>query len=228
MIYACCDERRRAAVLGNPSLNGIDYLEVLDHDAPADSPRQQSLFVHCLKPAPTTLEPSNVLITGGESITGITAARIAPAYAPPRRPRSGRDRLLRSPARTPANVLVVRSSVAGDFSPYCLRLVNEVTEAEQDSFAVTEALAGFDPILAEVEFSFKVECGPEFDCAPAAPDCPPDLPAPPPINYLAKDYGSFRTVLLDRLNQLLPAWKAPARPAWGSCSPNSLPMPVTT
>jgi hypothetical protein len=28
---------------------------------------------------------------------------------------------------------------------------------------------------------------------------------PPPINYLAKDYGSFRTLILDRLNQLLPA-----------------------
>ena len=40
------------------------------------------------------------------------------------------------------------------------------------------------------------------------PDCPPDLPAPPPINYLAKDYGSFRTVILDRLSQLLPAWGA--------------------
>ena len=32
-IYACCDDRRKAAVLGNPTLNGIDYLEVLDHDA---------------------------------------------------------------------------------------------------------------------------------------------------------------------------------------------------
>ena len=40
---------------------------------------------------------------------------------------------------------------------------------------------------------------PYFDCKPQPPDCPPDLPAPPPINYLAKDYGSFRTVMLDRL-----------------------------
>ncbi len=30
--------------------------------------------------------------------------------------------------------------------------------------------------------------------------------SPPPINYLAKDYGSFRTIILDRLNQLLPSW----------------------
>jgi hypothetical protein len=71
---------------------------------------------------------------------------------------------------------------------------------------VTEALAGFDPQLAEVEFSFKVECGPEFDCAPQPPVCPPEPPTPPPINYLAKDYGSFRSILLDRLNQLVPNW----------------------
>src|SRR6185436_4134956 len=54
--------------------------------------------------------------------------------------------------------------------------------------------------------SFKVECGPDFDCAPQPPACPPNLPAPPPINYLAKDYGSFRTLILDRFSQLLPAW----------------------
>src|SRR5262249_44584278 len=63
-----------------------------------------------------------------------------------------------------------------------------------------------DPQLAEVEFYFKVECPPFFDCKPLSPCCPPDLPTPPAINYLAKDYGSFRTVMLDRLSQLLPAW----------------------
>ena len=35
VIYSCCNENRKAAVLGNPALNGIDYLEVLDFDAAA-------------------------------------------------------------------------------------------------------------------------------------------------------------------------------------------------
>ena len=65
----------------------------------------------------------------------------------------------------------------------------------------------FDPQLAEVAFSFKVECGPDFDCKPVAPDCIPARLPPPTINYLAKDYGSFRTIILDRLNQLLPGWR---------------------
>ena len=31
-LYFCCDERRRDEVRGT-ALNGIDYLEVVDHDA---------------------------------------------------------------------------------------------------------------------------------------------------------------------------------------------------
>ena len=106
------------------------------------------------------------------------------------------------------NVLVVGTSVAGDFSPYTLRLVDDITQAQEAPFELTDVLAGFDSQLAEVEFSFKVECPPNFDCAPLPPDCPPALPPPAPINYLAKDYGSFRSTMLDRLSQLLPGWSA--------------------
>ena len=51
MIYSCCNQNRKAAVLGNPTLNGIDYLEVLDSEAvPLGLPRQQTLVIHCLNP----------------------------------------------------------------------------------------------------------------------------------------------------------------------------------
>ena len=84
MIYECCNENRKAAVLGNPVLNGIDYLEVLDHDAiPLDSPRQRTLLIHCLNKAPTNLTPRNVMITGGESVTAIAVEWIGVATAPP-------------------------------------------------------------------------------------------------------------------------------------------------
>jgi len=211
VIYTCCDEARRAAILGNPTLNGIDYLEVLDGEAPAGSPPQQTLLVYCLKPVPTTLTPANVLIEGGESITGITALWIIPASTPPPSPpypATAAEFAYFNGLANAANILVVRTSVYGDFSPYTLRLVDNAAAASKDAFDVTEALSGFDPQLAEITFSFKIECGPDFDCAPPAADCPPELPAPPPINYLAKDYGSFRTILLDRLNQLVPSWGA--------------------
>ena len=208
MIYQCCDERRKAAVLGDPALNGIDYLEVLGFDAdPLGLQPQTILMVRCLKAAPTGLTPDNILITGGESITGIKAAWVTPANAPPASMTPAQKNFFNSLPNA-ADVLLVGTSSAGDFSPYTLRLVNSAAQAEQDPFRVTEVLTGFDPQLAEVEFSFKVECPPFFDCKPQSPDCPPDLLEPPAINYLAKDYGSFRTAILDRLNQLLPAWGA--------------------
>ena len=203
MIFACCSENRRAAVLSNPSLklNGIDYLEVLDYN---------TLVVHCLWPlsvAPATaLTPANVVIDGGESITGIAALWVSPASpAPPLA--TATEQAYFAGLADAANVLVVRTTQTGDFSPYTLRLVNDAVKAGQDPFDITAALSGFDPQLAQVEFSFRVGCGPDFDCALQPIRCP--LPGtPPPINYLAKDYGSFRSVLLDRMNQLLPGWGA--------------------
>ena len=214
MIYSCCDESRRAAVLNNPTLNAIDYLELLDDPNLYGTKAQRTLLVTCLKPVSAKITTDNILITGGESITGINAQ-----WAGPAGPKIS-DQPAEINAESPqlaaylaglensANILAIRTSAAGDFSPYTLSLVNSISAATTDSFTVTEVLNGFDPQLAQISFSFKIDCPPYFDCAPAPPDCPPALPTPPPINYLAKDYGSFRTILLDRMNQLLPSWGA--------------------
>ena len=212
MIYRCCDEKRKEKVLGNAALNGIDYLEVLGFDAvPLGLQPQTILMLRCLNPAPTSLKTNNVLITGGESITNVRATFVTRADTVTGSPdwpasmNAAQEGYFNALPR-PDQVLVIGTSVAGDFSPYTLRLVNSITQAQEDPFALTEVLNGFDPQLAEVEFYFKVECPPFFDCQPLPPDCPPNLPEPPAIDYLAKDYGSFRTVMLDRLIQLLPRW----------------------
>src|SRR5439155_8650077 len=54
-------------------------------------------------------------------------------------------------------------------------------------------------------FSFKVECPNDFDCLPLRP-APAGEQSPPGIDYLAKDYASFRRLMLDRLAFLLPEW----------------------
>ncbi len=203
MIYHCCNQNRKSAVLQSPTLNGIDYLEVLDHDA---IPLKQTLLVHCLRPALAALTADNVLVAGGESVTKIGLDWVAPASAPPPTRTTPQEQAFFTSLPDAANVLLIRTDKTGDFSPYILRLVKSVSQAEEDPFAVTEVPIGFDPQLAEVGFSFKVECGPDFDCAPQPPDCALESLPAPPINYLAKDYGSFRTLILDRLNQLLPAW----------------------
>ena len=83
----------------------------------------------------------------------------------------------------------------GDFSTYTLRLV----ASRHHSGPPT----GFDPLLVEVEFSFKVECPTDFDCRPS-PTARPRADLAPTIDYLAKDYDTFRRLMLDRLSLTTP------------------------
>ncbi|QVQ26390.1 putative baseplate assembly protein [Achromobacter deleyi] len=84
---------------------------------------------------------------------------------------------------------------AGDFSWYTLALVNP---AEPDAPA-----PGFDLCLSTIEINFKAGCPSEFDCADARA-CDPPAPPEPLLDYLAKDYESFRRLMLDRLSQSMP------------------------
>jgi hypothetical protein len=175
--YFCCDARRREAVRRSANLNGIDFLEVVDNDATTPADRQRILRVHFLKtPAPRNIVPANVVIDGGERIRDLRADRVS--YE--------------------GEVLVVHLTAYGDFSTYRLRLV------EGDGSG--KPLAGLDPLLGSVDFSFKVECPSEFDCK-TEHVCAPEPQASPDINYLAKDYATFRQLMLDRLAVLAPDWR---------------------
>lgn len=81
---------------------------------------------------------------------------------------------------------------AGDFSWYTLALVNP---ADPDAPA-----PGFDLCLSTIEINFKAGCPSEFDCADTRA-CDPPAPPEPLLDYLAKDYESFRRLMLDRLSQ---------------------------
>ncbi len=179
-LYFCCDERRRDAVRGS-ALNGIDYLEVVDHDATTEADRQRFLRIHFLNNiAANSLAAANLSIRGGERIRPIVilAATIG----------TGDE----------ADILMVEVEEPGDFSIYTLALVHGPHE--------TNPPDGIDPRLAAVDFSFKVECPSDFDCAPRHL-CPPAPQEQPEINYLAKDYTSFRKLILDRMSLLLPEWR---------------------
>lgn len=191
MRYSCCDERRLEAVKDAGALNGIEYLEVSDSEAPSQALRQRTLFVRLLAPAPG-LTLANVTISGGERIP-VAIEWVAPATSLP----TGEDPALVADLRDPARILVVRTDSQGDFSRYILRLV---AGSGTDS-----PPAGFDPRLVSVEFSFKVECNSDFDCAPVC-TCAAEVAVGPAIDYVAKDFDSFRDLMLDRLSLLAPGW----------------------
>ncbi len=181
MIYFCCNERRRNAVLHHASLNGIDFLEVLDGPKVPNDQRQRTLYVHFIKSlGDTAIRKEQIRIDGGERIRHMLVSD-EPVFA----------------ADQP-EVLVVHVNMAGDFSTYTLRLVQDAEHLQP--------LQGFDPLLSAIDFSFKVECPSDFDCQPEC-ICPPDLASAPDIDYMAKDYASFRQLMLDRMAVLIPLWQ---------------------
>lgn len=84
-------------------------------------------------------------------------------------------------------VLAVFADREGDLSTYWLHVVD----------------AGIDPERSEAAFGFKAGCPTEFDCRPRH-DCEPDAYVEPALDYLAKDYQSFRRMLMDLAPQLNP------------------------
>ncbi len=88
-----------------------------------------------------------------------------------------------------ASVLRVDVDQGGDYSPYVLTLP-EVPE--------------LDPVRRSVVFSFMASCPTNIDCRPLP--CPPQELVEPLLDYLAKDYASFRRMLLDLLPTLNPDW----------------------
>jgi len=180
VIYQCCTSGRRAKLIGQAALNGIDFLEVLDGDQLPDDVRQRTLFVHFVNPLTITIPLANARIEGGERIRNISITAINP---------TDDDR-----------VLAVQVDKSGDFSIYTLRLVEKASDALN-----VDPPAGIDRVLAAVDFSFKVACPATADCVQPS-SCPPPTFDEPPIDYLAKDYASFRRLMLDRLALLQPGW----------------------
>ncbi|HVF91223.1 MAG TPA: putative baseplate assembly protein [Blastocatellia bacterium] len=184
--YRCKNRNRQDAVRvtkgadGRPVLNGIDYLEV----ASADQMTLSLRFIHPVPGQPDGAPPPPAADLDEKNF------RIEGGV------RTRGVRVLSAVSSNDTVTLAVNEP--GDFSIYTLRLVSS-----PDSDIPP---AGFDPRLSSVEFSFKVECPSEFDCRPAD-ECPPERLDEPLIDYLAKDYGSFRRLMLDRMATTMPEWK---------------------
>jgi hypothetical protein len=196
MNYFCCDERRRAALhtenqrrqaAGQPLLNGIDYLEVLDRDAPMGVERQRTLLVRLFAPV-GGLNATNIRLEGGERVNPVRVEWAQAATAA-----GGPFATMPDPNR----LLVVRTDSTGDYSTYRFALLAQLN--------ANEPPAGFDPMFSAVDFSFKVECPSDFDCHVDHICRPPTRPTPL-LDYLAKDYESFRRLMLDRMALLAPQW----------------------
>jgi hypothetical protein len=174
----CRDDQRRAQVRAH-ALTGLDYLEV--------GPDHVTLTTYFLGKAPESLtEPASVVIEGGTRVRGIRAVAID---------------VDREEDPELDDSLTVRVDREGDFSTYTLRLA----ALDERGRPTDQPPEGVDPRYAALPFSFKIDCPSDADCAAHAP-CPPVDRAEPAQEYLAKDYASFRRLILDRLALVAPDW----------------------
>ncbi|NBF39481.1 MAG: hypothetical protein GVY14_03605, partial [Spirochaetes bacterium] len=181
----CDDEARRALIQAHDTLQGIDYIEVVTAP-PADN--QRLLEVHFI--ANTTADGERSLEAlldalaaqdGVEITGGVRIGNIAVEEVT----RIGQH-------------LEVEVSQPGDFSTYTLH-IQASDPGSGPAFAI-------DPPYAQVQFSFKAGCPSQFDCRPRCEEQPAWEEAPA-IDYMAKDYESFRQALLDLAPALVPDWQ---------------------
>jgi hypothetical protein len=136
------------------------------------------LYVHFLNAVPVAAAGLAATITGGDSLPSVPVAAINGAAD------WGTDAEGRP-------LLTLRAVVEGDFSDYLLTLTGA---------------PALDLMFATSRFSFRANCPSDFDCAPPPLTCPPDETPLPPIDYLAKDFLSFRQALLDYSALRYPEW----------------------
>lgn len=150
---------------------------------------QRLLIVYFLNKAPHEIVARNVRVEGGVRVRGIRVTDIS---------------LCELDADDRDDCMKVFIDRPGDFSTYTLKLVGEDGRP----------LKGFDPRYAQIDFSFKANCPSEMDCAPASA-CYKEPPREPDIDYLAKDYASFRQLIFDRLSLVMPGWTERHVPDFG-------------
>ncbi len=188
MTRECRNDQRRALVRAHLDKDGKPDMNGLDYVEVSDDGK--TLLAYFIGKLPVSLQTNGpslnktVRIEGGRRVRDIKVLDVDPH--------------VEGSAETD-DYLVISLDKAGDFSTYSLCLVG---------------VEGIDPFYDHAEFSFKVDCPSDLDCASQNP-CPPEVLDEPDINYLAKDYASFRQLLLDRLALIMPDWKERHAPDLG-------------
>jgi hypothetical protein len=179
MSPLCCksDAGRRETVRG-AHLTGFDTVEVDE--------TQTRLSVTFLGRAPDWIAKENLGVTGGRRERGIA---VTDAW------------IERAEAEDLDDRMIVVVDRPGDHSTYRL----EIVDRDERGRRTGKVPADFDPRYAGIDFSFKAACASDQDPADL-PSCPQPAFAAPAISYLAKDYQTFRQLILDRMALTAPEW----------------------
>ena len=137
---------------------------------------QVHLFVHFLNAVPVAGSPPGVVVT----ITGGGTVTTIPIDDPAAWSADREDR----------PVLAVTVTAPGDFSTYTLAIGSDQ----------------LDPFFDSVQFTFTASCPTTLDYVTPPPSCPGPTDEQVPVDYLAKDFASFRQALSEFSTLRYPAW----------------------
>jgi baseplate J-like protein len=129
---------------------------------------ETTLRIHFLNGVALKGTVSNPTITGGETIPNVVVKPIDDTQ----------DWSTDAEGRP---IFTLHVAAPGDFSNYTLTLASD----------------SLDLFFTTSQFSFKALCPSDLDCKAATPVCSPSAGDAPPIDYLAKDFLSFRKALSD-------------------------------
>lgn len=181
MLTQAGQNERQTAVRTIKGTDGRSILNGIDYLEVADDQRTLNLyFIHNL-PGTAQAVPFDAPVLSADNIVIEGGTRIRSIQA--------------EFATAIDNLLIVRVDTPGDLSAYTLRLV--------DSSNPSQPPQGFDSQLAQITFVFRADAATEN---PSFVDRP-IVPAPPLIDYLTKDYSSFRQLMLNRLAVTAPNWE---------------------
>lgn len=203
-VYRCEGPGRRQLLLdqaaGPGRINAVDYVIVTTGDDAPERFRQRLLRIRFLfTEGVDGLSRDNVRVLGGVRVRDPGVTWAVPLSAIPDDPAAGdptlepdeRDYLaqLRTDTTDHGHWLVVQLDAYGDFSRYRLAITEPSGSGPPP---------GFDVRHNQVELDFKVGCPTPFDCQ-VDDECSPEPADDPPIDYLARDFASFRRLMFERM-----------------------------
>ena len=175
--------QERARNLG--AFNGLRL--VLVGLQPAGAPTEALLQLHLYNDN----ERQNILDAfGADPTSGPQIFPISGGHRVPAGSAIGQVQVTDIAAGADDHVLELTVAPIGDYSTYVLSVSHP----------------NFDPLLSELPFKFRPGCF-SIDCAPDwAPEGPPG--ENPVIDYLAKDFDSFRHTMIAAMMERVPGWRA--------------------
>jgi len=192
-MYVCCNEQRRAAIRKQKVVNGIDYLEVENVPLSSQSLRKAMKDQDKLEVEEALLPsqpPRSVLLV--HFINPLNRRSLDKNHVHIKGgTRPIKVYSIETGAGNASRVLKVVTDNPENYLTYTLRLTPDATELP------------LDLMFSTLEFTYQDST----DIDPLNEQIAPvEAQTAPDIDYMARDFNSFRQLMLDRLTTLIPTW----------------------